>query len=139
VTKQIIGILGRHEFRGLEVDRYANRVLRKCYSNAKTRFQSFFMLIPPSLTQGRGNAAGVLSTVANTTTVATQVTSGATHLRIANFWALSSMRPEPTPTAPFVLRAMHCHAKAGVENAATTIKPPAAAANKSLIIPTQIP
>jgi hypothetical protein len=78
------------------VDRYANRVLRKCYSNAKTRFQSFFMLIPPSLTQGRGNAAGVLSTVGNIT-------------------------------------------RAGVENAATTIKPPAAAANKSLIIPTQIP
>jgi hypothetical protein len=56
------------------------------------------------------------------------------HLRIANFCALSRMMPEPKPTAPFVLRAMHCHADAGVENVTTTIKPPTAAANKSLII-----
>jgi hypothetical protein len=56
------------------------------------------------------------------------------HLRIANFCALSRMMPDPKPTAPFVLRAMHCHADAGVESVATTVNPTIAVAKKNFII-----
>jgi hypothetical protein len=52
------------------------------------------------------------------------------HLPMANFCALSRIMPEPKPIAPFVLRAMHCHADAGVESVATMASPTIAVAKK---------
>jgi hypothetical protein len=44
------------------------------------------------------------------------------------------MMPEPKPTAPFVLRAMHCHADAGVESVTATVNPTRADAKNNLMI-----